>query len=152
MAGEEAGSAHTPPADMVLAYAAMVPILAGAGIVVIAWPAPLVLRLLVLWAGSILCFLGGVRRGTAFYTPGGASLGEQATMLWIFGTGVAAVVTPAAWAALLVLVVGYASVAVLDRRAARQSVAPLFFAGLRPPQMLVAVVSLAAALLRVLVG
>lgn len=152
MADREAGSARTPPADMVLAYAAMAPIAVGAGIVVLAWPAPLVLRLLVLWAGSILCFLGGVRRGTSFYTPGGASLGEQATMLWIFGTGFVAMVLPAAWAALLLLVAGYASVAVLDRRAARQGVAPRFFAGLRPPQMLVAVVCLAVALVRVLAG
>ncbi|WP_428486805.1 DUF3429 domain-containing protein [Rhodopila sp.] len=124
---------------------AMVPfVLGAAGIWILndgasAWAA----RLTVIWGGAILSFLAGVRRGLSFRTPGGEDVAQMTTMLWLFLLALASLVLPWLLASLGLLIVGYASIGVLDPVAASYREAPLFFKRLRPVQMLVPVASLA---------
>ncbi|MET3691092.1 hypothetical protein ABID43_000611 [Methylobacterium goesingense] len=70
-------------------------------------------------------------------------------MIGLFSLGFAALVLTtldAAVPALLLLLVGFTAIAVLDPIAARRGKAPLFFARLRPVQIPIALVSLAALL------
>ena len=116
---------------------------------------------LVAWGSAILAFLAGVRRGLSFRTPGGERIAQIATVMWLFllafGALALAQLTSAnaggqarlTWsAAMALLLLGYASIALLDLDAARRQEVPLFFARLRPLQMLVPVASLAAACVR----
>lgn len=139
---------RVPVLSLVFGYGAMVPILIGAAIVWLApfpWPA-VATSLTVLWAGAILIFLAGVRRGLAFRTPGGERASQMVTMGWLFAVGVAAFLFRTPVGALSALILGYASIAVLDPIAARREEAPLHFATLRPRQMLVALIGLVALL------
>jgi hypothetical protein len=99
------------------------------------------------FAGAILCFLAGVRRGTSFYTPGGAQPAEIGMFLGLFGAGFVGLTAPDRLA-LAAEALGFASLAAADPVAARRGRAPRFFAHLRPPQMLLAALGLAAALRR----
>lgn len=138
----------TPWLSVVFGWGAMVPLaLAALG----AWTlegaaAELAATLGLIWGAALVLFLAGVRRGLSFRTPGGPRPGEIAAMLWLFGLGFAALLTPAALSAAL-LALAFASLAVLDPRAARRGEAPPFFARLRPAQM--AAPTLAAAALLV---
>lgn len=144
-------SPAVPWLGILFGYAPMLPLLAGAGA---AWwlggeAGRAVSDLTALWGCAVLLFLSGVRRGISFRTEGGATLGQIATMLGLFGLGVLALAAlfrgqPAA--ALLLLVGGYAVILVLDPVAARRGEAPLFFARLRPAQMPLAIGSLLALL------
>lgn len=138
--------AHTPPLSLLLAFSAMIPLVAGA---VCAW----VLRdpfgglaedAAVLWGGAILTFLAGVRRGLSFRTEGGPRVAQIATMLWLFLLGVGALATLSQRVSPLLLLVGYMSLAILDPLAARRGEAPLFFERLRPVQMLIPIVAVVA--------
>ncbi|WP_336488677.1 DUF3429 domain-containing protein [Methylobacterium nigriterrae] len=140
---------ETPWLGIVLGYGPMLPFLAGAAG---AWwlggdLGRGLATLTVLWACAILLFLSGVRRGVSFRQEGGETLFQIATMLGLFCLGFAALV--ATWLgreplALVLLILGYLAIAVLDPVAARRGEAPLFFARLRPLQMPLAIVSLAA--------
>jgi hypothetical protein len=145
-------SRRVPALSLVLGYGAMAPFVAGAAV---AWllgrggPATLATDLTVLWGGAILVFLAGVRRGLSFRTEGGPTLAQLAASLGLFALGLTALAAPRAGPALALLLVGYATLAVLDPWAARRGEAPPFFARLRPLQMLVPIVGLAALLARV---
>ncbi len=141
---------HTPPEGLALGIAAMLPMAAGAIAVLLAGPAQrsVLLRLTILWGAAILAFLAGVRRGLSFRTEGGATLAEIASMLLLFALAFLALALPGRSAALLLLLAGFACIAVFDPRAARRGEAPPFFARLRPPQMLVPLASLAVMLVR----
>lgn len=146
--------AQPPTESLVLGAAAMAPLLAAAAA---AWllPAqalPLVLGLGILWAGAILIFLAGVRRGLAFRTPGGATAAQLGTMLWLFLAGLLALASPWAGPALVLLLLGYGSLALLDPLAARRGEAPPFLGRLRPVQMAVGLLALGTMLLRVLLA
>ncbi len=137
---------HSSPLSLLLAFSAMLPIAAGA---VLAWLLPAPLGPLaeagaVLWAGAVLCFLAGVRRGVSFRTPGGPRWAQIATMLWLFVLGVGALATLPLEVARVLLLLGYVSLAVLDPLAARRGEAPLFFERLRPVQMSIPIVSVLA--------
>jgi Protein of unknown function (DUF3429) len=142
-------SRRVPALSLVLGYGATVPFVAGAAA---AWLlgrgglAALAADLTVLWGGAILVFLAGVRRGLSFRTEGGPTPAQLAASLGLFALGLAALAAPRTGAALALLLVGYAALAVLDPWAARRGEAPLFFARLRPLQMLVPVAGLAALL------
>ena len=142
-------SAHASPLSLLLGFSAMLPIAAGAAL---AWlPVPfggLAETGAVLWAGAVLTFLAGVRRGVSFRTPGDPRMAQIATMLWLFVLGVAALATVPLGVARVLLLIGYVSLAVLDPLAARRGEAPLFFARLRPVQMLIPIVSMLAILVR----
>lgn len=142
---------EVPLLSVVLGYGPMLPILAAA---IVAWTTSGVMRgeailLSVLYAASILAFLGGVRRGLSFRTAGGPALAQLATMagLWLAAlVSLVLIVHALAAPALAVLAIGYAALLILDPIAARDGQAPLFFARLRPTQMAIAVASLAALL------
>ena len=126
--------------DLLLGTTALVPLIALAAMT---WLAPstvqpLVRTLAVIWAGCLLAFFAGVRRGLTFSEAGGGRLSELATMLTAFGLGVVSLVlvSPA------VAALGLAGVGVLDAVAARRREAPAYFVVFRPPQMLAAVVAL----------
>ena len=140
---------EVPGLSRVLGYGALLPLVIGAAA---AWLlkgelATLALSLTILWAGSILVFLAGVRRGLSFRTVGGPTPVQIATVLWLFMLGLASAASPSSVAALVLLLVGFLSPGVLDPWAARRGEAPLFFARLRPFQILLPIASLAALLL-----
>ena len=141
-----------PPEDWLLAYAAILPITAGALSLFLlpSWSATL-LPLTLVWAGAIVTFLSGVRRGVSFRMPDGAHLSQLAMMLWLFLAGIGSILLTGIGRfgeATLLLVLAYLSLAILDPIAARKEEVPNYFAGLRPMQMGLAVVSLAVLGLR----
>ncbi|MCP1547682.1 hypothetical protein J2W76_000927 [Methylorubrum zatmanii] len=108
-----------------------------------------VFTLTLLWGCAILLFLSGVRHGVSFRTEGGATLAQIATMLSLFLLGYGALIAfalgkPAI--ALGLLIAGFTEITILDPIAARRGEAPLFFERLRPAQIPLAVLSLAALL------
>jgi hypothetical protein len=151
-AGTEDALRRTPAESVFLAYAAMAPIAAGAVafFVLHGDAAALSLRLTLDWAGAIVCFLAGVRRGLSFRQPGGPLLSELATMLWLFALGFASLAVPWAPIALALQILGFATLAISDPIAARRAEAPRYFARLRPPQMTIPLVSLVLLLAGVL--
>ncbi len=148
--GKEDPRARTPWVSLLLAYAAMVPVVAGSA-AAWAWPGDgLVAELTAAWAGGVLCFLAGVRRGLSFRQPGGPTLAQIAAMLWRFVLGVGSLLLPWLVPTLGLQIAGFATMAVLDPVAARRREAPRYFARLRPVQMLVPIVALGALLVQVL--
>lgn len=145
--GTEDPKPHTPPISLFLAYIAMVPTAAGAMVAAsasLASPraAGAVSRLTVAWAGAVLCFLAGVKRGLSFRQAGGPTVAQLGTMLWVFVLGAGALLLPGRAGSLVLLLVGYGSEAVLGPVAAERDEAPRYFERLRPAQMLVPVASL----------
>jgi len=140
-----------PWLSVVFGYGPMLPFLLGAAAV---WwlrddLGDAILYLTLLWACAILLFLSGVRRGLSFRTEGGATFAQIATMLGLFSLGFVALVATGlgqSVAALALLIVGYAAIALLDPIAARRGEAPLYFSRLRPFQMPLAILGLAALL------
>lgn len=135
--------------SLIFGYGAMVPFVAGAVSVLLleGFRPALAARLTVLWGCAILFFLAGVRRGLSFRTPGGPTVAQLATMLWLFLLGAGALVIEALlplWSrtAVTLLITGYVSLLVLDPIAARRGEVPPFFARLRPVQMLIPVLCL----------
>ncbi|WP_116683909.1 DUF3429 domain-containing protein [Fulvimarina endophytica] len=136
------------PADgLFFAYLAMLPLVAGALALFLLpdnW-AFLTLNFTLLWGASILTFLSGVRRGVSFRQPGGPKVTQLAIMLFLFVTGFAAVLC-VVWAyplySVALQLLGFLALAVLDPISARRGTAPLYFARLRPVQMLLPLVSL----------
>jgi hypothetical protein len=150
-----ADSRETPVLSLLLGYGAMVPFAAAAaGAWLFYGERAWFVVFAALWGCAILCFLAGVRRGVSFRMAGGPTLAQIATMLVVFGLGFCAMsaffLLRSTVLTLAMLAVGYALLAVLDPIAARHGEAPLFFAGLRPAQMAIAVVSLVALIVRLL--
>ena len=107
------------------------------------WPV-IVVQLAIVWAALILSFIGGVRRGFGFATPGASTPIEiAAAVAYVTIAGLSLIVSRAAIAVAL-LAAGYALAALLDRRAALTGNAPAHFARLRPPQLLLGCAGLAA--------
>lgn len=145
-------SRAVPWLSIVFGYGPMLPFVVGAAT---AWVRPgdtlgeAALLLTLLWGCAILLFLSGVRRGLSFRTEGGPTLTQMATMIGLFSLGFVALalaILDEAVAALVLLLVGFGAIAVLDPIAARRGEAPLFFARLRPVQIPIALLSLAALL------
>lgn len=142
---------EVPWLSIVLGYGPMLPFAAGglaSWVLNGAWRTAAV-DLTIVWAGSILAFLAGVRRGLSFRTEGGPAVAQIVTMFCLFVLALAALVSSRfgfPLAATAALFVGFLALQVLDPIAARNGQAPLFFARLRPPQLTIAVVSLAALL------
>ncbi len=141
---------HVPWLSVVLGFGPMVPLIMGA---VAAWAlAPNLGRsaimLTLIWGGAILAFLSGVRRGLSFRTPGGAQPAQIVTMMGLFMLALASLVVGNLVARTVLLIIGFAAVAVLDPIAALDAETPPFFARLRPMQMAIAVISLIGVLIR----
>ena len=135
-----------PTASIVFGYGPMLPLVAaGVGVWVLpgGWPV-LAVQLAVIWGALILSFIGGVRRGFGFATPGASTSVELAAAIAYVTIAGLALVVPRAAIAVALLTAGYALAALLDRRAALSGNAPAHFARLRPPQLLVGCVGLAA--------
>lgn len=154
--------ATTPLLSQLFGYGAIVPLVIGA---VVAWLSggilgALAVNLSILWGAAILIFLAGVRRGVSFRTPEGPTAAQIVVMLWLFATGlgtmlsVAVPVTPVAIGphvlSFSLLTAGFASLIVLDPWSAERAEAPAFFRRLRPKQMGIASLALAALLVRML--
>lgn len=142
----EARRATIPTTSLVFGFGPMVPlVLAGAA----AWVAPhpwnfIGIQFAIIWAALILAFVGGVRRGFGFAHDGASRVAEIAAGAAYLGVALLALLVPSAVMSLVLLAAGYALAALLDRRAALCGDAPLFFATLRPPQLLIGAAGLAA--------
>lgn len=146
----DADRAPIPLNSLVFGYGPMLPFAAaaaGAWLLGGQWPA-LAIHLAIVWAAMILVFIAGVRRGYGFGDPGASTAVEIATMLLWFILAGLALVWPGRLVPLALLLAGYVTVPLLDRRAAFHGDAPAHFASLRPPQMAIAIASLAALLIR----
>lgn len=138
-------SAHTPWLERLLGYG---PALAVVALAALAWAGyPFMLEAGRIWSAAILIFLAGVTRGLSFFTEGGARWGQILVMQLRFWLGLAAMVLSGPTAFLL-LIAGFASIAMYDPVAAERGTAPRFFAALRPWQMAIILAGLAALLLR----
>ncbi len=142
--GTESPQRRTPLESLALAWAAMLPTVAGAFACLLLHGAAgaLAVHLTVIWSGAVLCFLSGVRRGLSFRQEGGPLLSQLATMLWLFVLGVASLLSPWAAPSLILQMLGYGTMAVYDPIAARKGEVPRYFQTLRPVQMLVPIASL----------
>ncbi len=136
------------PRDLLLGWAAFAPLPALAAAAWALPSQPLILATLVCWAGGLLCFFSGVRRGLSFSERKGAGVGEVAGFLLLFFVGVVGLTLRQPW----VLAAGFVLAGWQDRRAARRGEAPRYFAPLRPAQAAVAALSLLAAAARPLSG
>ena len=140
---------EVPWLSVLFGYGPMLPFVAGALAAWLLqgfWRGEAIL-LTVIWSASILAFLAGVRRGLSFRTEGGPAVAQIATMFCLFVLALGALVAimhAFALYAVTFVFVGFALIMLLDPIAARKGQAPLFFAKLRPPQIAIAVVSLAA--------
>jgi len=138
--------------DRVLGWSAIAPLI---GCAVAAWVTygsirAVAMSLAIIWAGAILVFLAGVRRGLGFRTPGGASSGQIVFILWTFVLAFGSMIALRPLTSLFLLILGYAGMAVSARAAAVRAEVPLFFSGFRPVQMSVAVLSLCAVAARLM--
>lgn len=142
-------SAETPWLSLFFGIVAMVPFVIGT-LVFAASAEPwrgAALAMTLFWGCAILIILASVRRGVSFRTPGGVTTAQLVTMLWLFCLGFVALVLTALALPLRaagLLVIGYLSLGILDPIAARRLEAPLYFARLRPVQMAIPVLCLAA--------
>jgi hypothetical protein len=105
--------ARTPPAwfDPLLAWSAVAPLALGAGA---AWLAPgawraTAMSLTLVWAGAILAYQAGVRRGLAGET-------SRLPALWLFVLAVGSMVALEPLTSLAILILGYVSLAMIVRR------------------------------------
>lgn len=135
-----------PASSLILGYGPMLPLVLAAfatwfttGIVPV-----LALRLAIIWAALVLAFIAGVRRGFGFGADRTSTWSETTSAIAYFGLAALALVAPFPDVALALLAVGFVLAAILDRRAALAGNAPLHFARLRPPQLAIGVVALAA--------
>ena len=132
--------------DLLLGSVSVVPLVALAALAWTASPAPQVFikTLAVIWAGSLLAFFAGVRRGLTFSEAGGGRPGELLTMLGFFFVGIASLVllSPVLAAA------GLAAVGGFDAWAGRRREAPPYFSVFRPPQMALGALALGLIALR----
>ncbi len=139
-------SSPVPTDSIVFGYGPMLPLVAaGVGVWILpgGWPV-IIVQFAIVWAALILSFIGGVRRGFGFATPGASTPVEiAAAVAYVTIAGLSLVVSRAAIAVAL-LAAGYALAALLDRRAALAGNAPAHFARLRPPQLLLGCAGLAA--------
>jgi hypothetical protein len=136
-----------PATSLIFGYGPMLPlVVAAVAIWVLQPPWPeIALRLALIWAAAILIFVAGVRRGYGFGSTGASTPVAITTMLTYFVPGSLALVMMTFGRfgmALAVLIIGFALVAFLDRRAAMVGDAPTHFARLRVPQMAIAVIAL----------
>ena len=140
----EEPSPRIPASSLILGYGPVLPLPVAA---VMAWtlaaPVPTVVTWLAIWWGAaILIFLAGVRRGLSFRGDAEVTAAPLVAMIWLFLLGAGALVAATPLVSLVLLAIGYASVAILDPMAASRGEAPPHFARLRPPQMGIALLGL----------
>jgi hypothetical protein len=141
---DDPADAPIPVTSLVLGYG---PVLAFPIAAVLAWamPAPwptVVTWLAIWWGASILIFLAGVRRGRSLQGDAETPIPELVAMLWLFILGAGALVSPTPLVSLVLIAIGYGSIAILDPIAARRGEAAPHLARLRPPQMGIALLGL----------
>jgi uncharacterized protein DUF3429 len=142
--GTEDPRRRTPFISLASASAGVIPIAVGTGasLVLPSGASRAVERLTCRWAGALLCFLAGVRRGLSFREESGPTAGQLGTAFWLFLSGAGALFLPGRILPLLLLLLGFGSEVVLDPMAARRREAPRYFARLRPVQLAVPILSL----------
>jgi hypothetical protein len=118
---------------------------------ILAWVTPagiasLIAAAAMIWSGALLAFLAGARRGLTFSEAAPPARREIVSMLWLFGAAVATLWLAPNILAIPMAIFGFASLGVLDFRAARRQEAPGYFAAFRPLQAAVAMAALIALL------
>jgi hypothetical protein len=140
---------RTPLLSLLLGYGPALVILAAGALALV--PFPFALTLGCLWASTILIFLAGVVRGLSFFTDGGPRITQVGVMMVRFLCGLCALLLPPILA-IPVLAIGYGSALAYDPFAARSGAAPRYFAQLRPPQMIIALIGLVLLFMAALPG
>lgn len=146
MLQHRADDPRVPVNSAVLGYGPMLPLVAAAVAVWVATGAlaEVALRLAIIWGALVLTFIGGVRRGFGFALDRTSTASEIASSTSYFVIAGLALVLPYPDLALAALAFGFLLAGWLDRRAALAGNAPRHFARLRPPQMLIGALALAA--------
>lgn len=141
-----ADAPHVPTNSAILGYGPMLPLIAAAVAVWVATGlfAEVALKLAIIWAALVLTFIGGVRRGFGFGLDRASTQAEIASSTAYFALAGLALVSPYPEIAVALLAFGFLLAGWLDRRAALLGNAPLHFARLRPLQMLLGALALAA--------
>lgn len=141
-----ASDPQIPWSSVAFGYGPMLPLVAaGTGVWLLPEPWPLIaVQLAITWAAIILAFIAGVRRGFGFGQDRVSSVAEIVAAIGYLTLAGLALVVPRPSVALALLIVGYLLAAWLDARAALTGNAPAHFARLRPPQLLLGAVGLAA--------
>ncbi|WP_423821467.1 DUF3429 domain-containing protein [Salinisphaera sp. SPP-AMP-43] len=136
--------ASIPKLSVILGYLPIAPlVIAAIGVwFVQAGGFMLLVEAAILWSAILFFFLAGVRRGLSFFTEGGPHPAQIITMFWLFGLGLVVLLSPYSGVSVAVAAIGFASIALLDPRAAFRGEVPDFFRALRPPQMGLATVSM----------
>ena len=132
--------------DLLLGSVSVVPLVALAALDWTPSPVPPVFlrTLAVIWAGCLLSFFAGVRRGLTFSEAGGGRPGELLSMLGFFFLGIASLVLLSPGLAAL----GLAAVGGFDAWSGRRREAPSYFSVFRPPQMALGAAAMLAIALR----
>jgi len=137
-----------PTTSKVFGYGPMLPFFVGAlGTWCSPRLSPVAIGLTVIWGALIMAFLGGVRRGFGFGDPSASTKAEILTMIvYVTIGGMASILGSRGFmlSSVLLLAVGYILVPIADARAAKSGDAPAHFATLRPRQISIAVISLLA--------
>ena len=130
--------------DRVLGWGAIAPLVACAGVAWVTYGSirAVAMSLAIIWGGAILVFLAGVRRGLGFRAPDGVSSRQTVFILWTFALAFGSMIALQPLTSLGLLILGYAGMALSARGAALREEVPVFFAGFRPAQMSVAMLSL----------
>ena len=145
---------RVPTNSAILGYGPMLPLmLAALAVWFTTGDLPsIALRLAIIWAALVLAFIAGVRRGFGFGVDRASTASEIASSTSYFALAGLALIAPRVDLALGLLVFGYLLAAALDRRAALAGNAPSHFARLRPLQLALGALSLAALWVRLTFG
>ena len=137
---------RVPWASVVFGHGPVLPLAAAAlGAWALPEPWPLIaVQLAITWAAIILAFIAGARRGFGFGQDRASTPVEIVTGTAYLTIAGLALVAPRPSVACALLVVGCLLAALLDRRAALAGNAPLHLARLRPPQLTLGALGLAA--------
>lgn len=132
--------------DRVLGWGTMAPLV---GCALVAWLTygsvrAVAMSLAIIWAGAVLVFLAGVRRGLSSRTPGSAGSSQIIFVLWTFALAFGSMIALRPLTSLGLLILGYAGMAVTARAAALREDVPIFIGGFRTAQMTVGAFSLCA--------
>lgn len=142
--GCEANAQRTPLEGLVLGWlAVLLLVLCVAGIKIAPERiAQKIRRFAFVWSASLLCFFGGVHRGSSFYAKNGPTHTAIGSLLVLYFMGLVSLLMPRERGAWRLLQFGHFFSLATDLELARTGQLPRFLLRLRPAQMVVLLATL----------